>query len=153
MQTGKHMHFMETLARRQHPHNLHIGTSRCRSVYSSLQLPSQPSRLQNGSCSDGWKRCGGEATQPSALHMIQTFHKAGFPPGVVQCVTGQTCINDAVACMAGRALQRPYTPPEFWHGLSLLCLSMSVKRAYSFRHVFKVAARMLPCSRLLLMLL
>ncbi len=25
----------------------------------------------------------------SALHMIQTFHKAGFPPGVVQCVTGQ----------------------------------------------------------------
>lgn len=26
----------------------------------------------------------------SALHMIQAFHKAGFPPGVVQCVTGQT---------------------------------------------------------------
>ncbi|DBA67942.1 TPA: hypothetical protein ACH3X2_014141 [Trebouxia sp. C0005] len=25
----------------------------------------------------------------SALHMIQTFHKAGFPPGVVQCVTGK----------------------------------------------------------------
>ena len=25
----------------------------------------------------------------SALHMIQAFHKAGFPPGVVQCVTGQ----------------------------------------------------------------
>lgn len=26
----------------------------------------------------------------SALHMIQAFHKAGFPPGVVNCVTGQT---------------------------------------------------------------
>ena len=25
----------------------------------------------------------------SALHMIQAFHKAGFPPGVVNCVTGQ----------------------------------------------------------------
>lgn len=25
----------------------------------------------------------------SALHMIQAFHKAGFPPGVVNCVTGK----------------------------------------------------------------
>ena len=49
----------------------------------------------------------------SALHMIQTFHKAGFPPGVVQCVTGQTCITAAVPCMAGRALQSPYTPQKF----------------------------------------
>lgn len=24
----------------------------------------------------------------SAIHMVQTFAKAGFPPGTVQCVTG-----------------------------------------------------------------
>ena len=32
----------------------------------------------------------------SALHMIQAFHKAGFPPGVVNCVTGQDCLGNAV---------------------------------------------------------
>ena len=38
----------------------------------------------------------------SALHMIQAFHKAGFPPGVVQCVTGQTrhlCHMPTCPCM------------------------------------------------------
>ena len=49
----------------------------------------------------------------SALHMIQTFHMAGFPPGVVQCVTGQTSIPETVPCMPGRALHSPYTPQKF----------------------------------------
>ena len=73
------MHFTETLAQSQHPRKLHIGTSRCRSVYSSLQLPSQPSRLQNGSCSDGWKRCGGEATQPGCS--LGPPHDSNLPQG------------------------------------------------------------------------
>ncbi len=40
----------------------------------------------------------------SALHMIQTFHKAGFPPGVVQCVTGQTSIPDAAPLHAWQSI-------------------------------------------------
>lgn len=35
----------------------------------------------------------------SALHMIQAFHKAGFPPGVVQCVTGPVHLSP---CVLGR---------------------------------------------------
>lgn len=36
----------------------------------------------------------------SALHMIQAFHKAGFPPGVVQCVTGLVHLSPCVLDMS-----------------------------------------------------
>ena len=48
-------------------------------VHPSLQLPSQPSSVQDGACLDGRQLCGCETTQPG--RSLSSAHDPGFPQG------------------------------------------------------------------------
>ena len=53
------------------------GAPWCCPVHSPLQLPSQPSCVQDGTSIDGRQLCGGEATQPGCS--LSPAHDPGVP--------------------------------------------------------------------------
>ncbi len=65
-------------------------------VHPSLQLPSQPSSVQDGTCPDGRQLCSGKTTQPG--RSLSSAHDPGFPQGWLPTWRCAVCHRSDSSC-------------------------------------------------------